>query len=351
VERFNVGVDVSAKTLDVAFRVERGRIVCQEFNNDNVGHRALVKYLKKRSKRIRLVMESTGVYGLDLAIALHKTGIELMVANPRATANFAKANLQRSKTDRLDAGMLLLFAESMPFVQWHAPSAKQLELRSISRRVQAVLETVRAEKSRMHAAMHVEGTTVVRKSIKASLKGLAKQIAELRVVAGKIIASDPVLARRNELLLTIKGVGEISAFSILAELCVLPADMTDRQWVAHAGLDPREVESGTSVRLPPRISKRGNVYLRAVLYLPARVASRWEPSAAAFGRRLKANGKKPLQIHVAVMRKLLHAINAMFRNDEAFDGRRLFPSAAVDAVGTSGIAPLAISEVSMALQS
>jgi transposase len=349
-ERCCVGVDVSAKTFDIAFRVGKGRVEWQQFANDATGHRALVKYLKKRWTSIRVVMESTGVYGLDLALMLDRAGAEVMIANPRAAANFAKATLQRSKTDRLDAEMLLLFAECMPFIRWQAPSSEQLELRSISRRVQALLETVRAEKNRMHAAMHVQGTGVVRKSITASLKVLDKQIAELRAAARKVIASDPLLARRHELLLTIKGVGQISAISILAELSVLPSDMSDRQWVAHAGLDPREFESGTSIRCLPRISKRGNRFLRAVLYLPARVASRFEPNAARFGARLRFRGKKPLQIHVAVMRKLLHAIHAMFSNNEPFDGRRLFP-AAVDAVGTSEIASSAISEVSIALES
>ena len=345
-EQVCVGVDVSAKSLDVAVRAGNGGVDRGQFDNDATGHRALVKYLKKRGKPIRVVMESTGVYGFDLALALDKARIEVMVANPRATANFAKALLQRSKNDRLDAEMLLLFGERMPFIRWQPPSSTQLELRSISRRVQALLETVRAEKNRMHAAMHVAGTQVVRKSITATLNALAKQIKHLRAEAVKIIASDPMLARRNELLLTIKGVGQVSAISILAELSVLPPDMTDRQWVAHAGLDPREFESGTSVRSRPRISKRGNRYLRAVLYLPARVASRFEPSAASFGARLRSRGKQPLQIHVAVMRKLLHGIHAMFSNDQPFDGSRLFP--VVDAVGTSGIAPSAISEVSIA---
>jgi len=348
-ERFCAGVDVSAKSLDVAVRLDNGRVEWRQFDNDASGHRALVKYLKKRGKSVRVVMESTGVYGLDLALALDKARIEVMVANPRAAANFAKATLQRSKTDKLDAEMLLLFGERMPFTRWHAPSSEQLELRAISRRVQALLETVRAEKNRMHAATHVDGTQVVRRSITATLAALAKQIKQLRAEALKIIAADPLMARRNTLLLTIKGVGQVSAISILAELSVLPADMTDRQWVAHAGLDPRQVESGTSIHSEPRISKRGNRYLRAVLYLPARVASRFEPGAALFSARLRSNGKKPLQVHVAVMRKLLHGIHAMFTNDQPFDGGRLFP--AVGAVGTSGIAPSAISEVSIALQS
>jgi transposase len=348
-ERFCVGCDISAETVVIAYRGEKGRVERQTFGNEAAGRRALIKYLKKRGRAaIRVVMESTGVYGLDLAVALDKAGIELMVANPRAAAHFAKATLQRSKTDALDAEMLLLFAESMPFKRWEAPSAMQLEVRGISRRVQALLETVRAEKNRMHAAQHVEGTTIVRKSIRATIKALDNQIAALRVEALKLIKSESSLLRRYELLLTIKGVGQISAISIIAELAVLPLDMTDRQWVAHAGLDPRLFESGTSVQAVPRISKRGNSYLRAVLYLPARVACRFDPGASRFAARLKANGKQPLQVHVAVMRKLLHGIHAMFATGQPYDGDKLFPAA--DAVGTSGIASFAISEVSTAFQ-
>ena len=347
-ERFRVGIDVSAKKLDVAYRDGRGAAVRQVFDNDRAGHVALVRHLKKRAGQtpVRVVLESTGVYGLDLALALHRTGYEVMVVNPRASANFAKATMQRSKTDRLDAVMLLEFCEQMAFTAWRAPSSAQLELRTISRRVHALMITIRDEKNRMHAATYVESSAIVRRSIQATLRALEKQVAQLRAAALELIEADPTLRRRYELLLTVKGIGQISAISILSELAILPDDMTDRQWVAHAGLDPREVESGTSLRLPPRISKRGNKYLRAALYLPARVACRFEPGVRSFADRLRGRGKPPLKIHVAVMRKLLHAIHAMFATGQEFDGTRFY--LAVDAVGTSGIASSAISEVSIA---
>lgn len=347
-ERFRVGVDVSAKKLDVAYRDSRGGAVRQVFDNDRSAHQALIRHLKKRAHGtgVRVVLESTGVYGLDLALALQRAGFEVMVVNPRASANFSKATMQRSKTDRLDAVMLLEFCEQMRFTAWQAPSDVQLELRSISRRVYALMTTVRDEKNRMHAASYVETSAVVRRSIAATLRALETQITQLRSAALKLIEADPALGRRYELLLTVKGIGQISAIAILAELAMLPADMTERQWVAHAGLDPRQVESGTSLRLPPRISKRGNKYLRAALYLPARVACRFEPGVKSFAVRLRERGKPPLQVHVAVMRKLLHAIHAMFGTDHDFDGARFYSVA--DAVGTSGIAPSAISEVSTA---
>ena len=345
-KRFAVGIDVSAKKLDVAYRDRSGRAMRRVFDNARDGHDALVRHLKKRAAGIgvRVILESTGVYGLDLAMAVDRAGYEVMVVNPRASANFAKATMQRSKTDRLDAVMLLEFAEQMAFTPWRAPSHTHLEIRTISRRVHALMCTIRDEKNRLHAATYIEVSSVVRHSIQATLRALEKQVAELRTAALELIRSDSTLARRYELLLTVKGIGQISAIAILSELAMLPADMTDRQWVAHAGLDPREVESGTSLRLPPRISKRGNKYLRAALYLPARVACRFEPGVNSYATRLRQRGKPPLQVHVAVMRKLLHAIHAMFETDEDFDGRRFYLAAG--AVGTSGIASSAISEVS-----
>ena len=349
-ERFCVGIDVSAKKLDVAYRDVKGRIERQTFENETAAHAALVRHLKKRAgrKKVRVVLESTGVYGLDLALALDRAEFEVMVANPRATANFAKATMQRSKTDRLDCAMLLEFAKQMTFKQWQAPTKVRLQVRGISRRVYALTTTIRDEKNRMHAANQVNGTNIVKRSIRDTIKQLETQVRKLRAVALELIMSEPELKRCYELLLTVKGIGQKSAISILAELAVLPSDMSARQWVAHAGLDPRQFESGTSIKVPPRISKRGNKYLRCGLYLPARVSCRFEPGVASFAGRLREHGKKPLQIHVAVMRKLLHAIHAMFASGQEFDGTRFYLKA-VEAVGTSGIASSAISEVSTVL--
>jgi transposase len=109
---------------------------------------------------------------------------------------------------------------------------------------------------------------------------------------------------------------------LLPELLVLPADMTVRQWVAHAGLDPRACQSGSSVDKPARISKVGNAHIRRALFMPALVAVQHEPHVKAFFDRLVARGKKPIQAYVAVMRKLLHAIYGMFTTKTTFVGEK-----------------------------
>src|SRR5262249_32342581 len=108
----------------------------------------------------------------------------------------------------------------------------------------------------------------------------------------------------------------------LSEVAVLPAELSVRQWVAHAGLDPRPMRSGSSVHPPVHISKRGNVYLRRALFMPALVAVRRNVAVQRFATALTTRGKAPLAILVAVMRKLLHAIYGMLKTDTDFDGEK-----------------------------
>jgi transposase len=119
--------------------------------------------------------------------------------------------------------------------------------------------------------------------------------------------------------------GEASGLSILGELTALPATLDERQWVAHSGLDPKQHRSGSSVEQKTRISKAGNRYLRAALYMPALVAVQHDPWLRGFYLRLVARGKAKLQALVAVMRKLLHAAWGMLHHDQPYDGARLCP--------------------------
>lgn len=320
----NVGIDVAAATLSVEIANDRESLVRLDFANTPKGHKALIKRLTKKRRRTRVCLEATGIYGLDLALALHRAGLEVMVVNPRIAKRFAEALGERSKTDRIDAGVLREFAQRMPFEPWQPPSPERLQLRSITRRIHSLVRTVAQEKNRLHAASASELTTAVRKDIRLNISQLLRRIEALRDQAEALVDSCPQLRRMLRRTRAIPGFGRVSALQVLGELAALPPDMTPRQWVAHAGLDPRQHESGISVRRPTRISKAGNRLLRAPLYMPALVAIRRQPHTRAFYQRLLANNKKPLQAIVAVMRKLLHAIFGMLRHEDAFDGAKLF---------------------------
>jgi transposase len=319
-----VGVDVGQATLDVAARPPSGEPRTAQFANTRAGHRQLITWLSKGGRSARVVLEATGVYSLDLAVALEGAArIEVMVVNPRAAHQFAAACLQRSRTDATMAGVLREYAARMEFVPWTPPAAARRELRTITRRLATLTKEKARELNRQHAATATAETpAVVRNDLAVNVRHLQRRLAALERHAVALITADPDLQPIFQRVLSVCGIGETTAIELLGELLVLPADMTARQWVAHCGLDVRHVTSGTSVHQVPRISKQGNAHLRRILYMPALVAVQYEPHVRAFYEQLVAAGKTPRQALVAVMRKLLHAIHGMLKTQTDFDGSK-----------------------------
>lgn len=320
------GIEVSAEELVVALQREGKRKDLKTFPNTAAGHQALIRHLSCPGRTVRAVLESTGLYGLDLALALRRAGIEVMVANPRAVRHFAQALMQRSKNDRLDAWVLLEFAVRMPFQAWQPPTTPALQLHALARRLQALTEMQTAEKCRLEATRATETTPpVLRRDLERSLRAQRRALARLSGEALKIIRQDPWLNLRLELLVSVHGsIATTSAIQILAELAVLTPDLDVRQWVAYAGLDPRECSSGSSLHKKARISKAGNAHLRRALFMPALVAIRHQPHLRAFYQHLCAQGKPKMVALTAVMRKLLHAIYGMFKHQKPFDGSKIY---------------------------
>jgi len=320
------GIEVSAKEFVVRLRRQEDWEPWRNFTNTPEGHAMMLRYLRRVGRVVRVCLESTGLYGLDLALALSgQEGIEVMVANPRAVRHFAHALMQRSKNDPIDAGVLEQFAARMPFRPWQRPSPTALALHALARRLRELVEMQTAEKNRQHAAGLSQAIpAVVRRDLARSLRAQHRAIQRLTLQARQLIAQDPQMTERFELLDSVPGIGETSAVQLLAELSVLAPDLEARQWVAYAGLDPRQYTSGTSVHKKPRISKAGNKYLRHALFMPALVAVQHDPHLGAFYQHLLAKGKFKMQALVAVMRKLLHALHAMFKTHQPYDGSKLF---------------------------
>jgi len=321
------GIDVGSQEFVVKLRREgEQRTQSRSFQNTEQGRLAVGRYLSRQGHLVRVCLESTGTYGLDLALELDETaGVEVMVNNPRTVRRFAQALMKRGKSDSIDGDVLMEFARRMPFACWKRPSAQALELRAISRRIKSVTQACTAEKNRLHAAS-VSKTTprIVRQDLQRSIARHQKGITGLTAAALKLIAREPTLKNNFQLLITATGIAKASAIQILGELGMLSSDLDSRLWVAHAGIDPRHESSGTSVEKKSYVSKTGNKYLRCALFMPALVARHHDPYLSAFANRLQAKGKKPIQVIVAVMRKLLVALYGMLKNQQPYDGQKLF---------------------------
>ncbi len=320
------GLDVSAREISVArLGNKQETATVASFPNNASGHKALLTYLLQGSGRVRVCLEASGNYSLDLALALHAhRHVEVSLVNPRRARRFAESLGERSKTDPVDARVLCEYAARMPWVAWNPPSPRALRLRTVTRAIESLGVMHTQEKNREHALKASQALpALVIREMQLHQRYLEHRIAQLRREARRLIAKDPELARRFRLMITVPGVAETSALQILGELVVLPESLDARQWVAFSGLDPSQFTSGTSVEKKPRISRGGSRHLRRALYMPALVALRREPHLRAFYQRLVSRGKARLQAVVAVMRKLLHALYAMFRANQTYDGAKL----------------------------
>lgn len=318
------GIDIGAKSVVMAHR-ERGRSSrARRFEQTPAGHRALIGELKRlRPKRI--VVEATGVYYFDLAVALSEAGLPVAVINPKSFHHFAKLKLNESKTDPVDAALLAEYAECFEPAVWVVPESTSLALREIGRQINRLTGARTQAKNRLHALKAKRATPgLLIKDEQEAIAAFDRRLARLTQAAEAYLAQAPELARQRAHLQAAKGVGAASSLALLAELCVLPAHLAAPQLSRHAGLDVRLWQSGSSVDKPGRLSKAGNAYLRAALYMPALSAVQHDPYARAFYEALQRRGKKKIQALCAVMRKYLTGLWACLKLDQPFDSAKLF---------------------------
>ena len=322
-----IGIDVSAKELTVVVSVNGKMRKAKTLKNAPSGFKALAQIASKLKGNVKVCLEATGIYHFDLAISLsQEKGISLMVINPKVASNFAKVMMARSKTDGMDAEILAIYAERMPFEEWQRPAEEVLALRAYARRIAALNKLKTQTKNQLHALISTAETpSLVINQVKELIQVLEKQIEDQRNTAIELIKQHAELLNAFVLITGIKGIAKSSAVQILAELMILPSDMNAKQWVAHAGLDPRAFQSGASVDKKTRISKAGNKYIRQALYMPALVAIRYEPHIKGFyDHMINDNGLSKMQALCAVMRKLLHAIHGMLKTNKNFEGQRFY---------------------------
>jgi transposase len=181
------------------------------------------------------------------------------------------------------------------------------------------------------AENHLHALTATQETPKAVLRDaqlgiaqLEKRIECLTAEAVAWIEKHPGLKRAMALLASVKGIAQTSAIALMGGLLLLPPNLSHREWVKFAGLDPKACGSGKSVHKKTRISKASNRHIRSALYMPALSAKQHDPHVKAYFGHLMANGKKPLQGVCAVMRKVPHAIHGMLKYDKPFDNTRFY---------------------------
>lgn len=322
-----IGIDIAKDKFDVCLLDEAGQAHHEMFANTKSGINKLHTWLKKRgAKAAHVCLEATGIYGDLVAETLHQRGYTVSVVNPARIKAYAASQMQRNKTDTLDAALIADYCRTQSPPAWTPPAPELKELRALVRH----LDDLKQEKQRARNRLEAQNASVaVARQLRAQITFLEKQITQTEQLIRDHIDTYPDLKRQNDLLTSIPGIGDVTACHLIAELGDLRRFDDVREVVAFIGLNPRQHQSGKK-RTTHGISRMGRSSLRAALYMPAVVAKRCNPRLKAWAEQLSQRGLTGKQVIVAVMRKLVHLAYGILKSGRAFDphfGRQLLAAA------------------------
>jgi transposase len=321
-----LGIDVAKASFEVALRRSATNTVQGCFANTAAGFRRLQSWLKRQQiAQLHACLEATGRYGEALATFLYQAGYTVSVVNPARIHAYAKSKLLRHKTDRTDAKLIADFCATQLPPAWQPPSPHQAELQALTRHLEALKQNRLQESNRLKAG---NPSAIVQESIEAHLRFLDEQIAHLEEEIRQQTEQDEQQQHNFALLTSIPGISALTAAKFLAEVPDVTLFAQADQLAAWAGLSPSHYESGLSVRKKSKLSKRGNRPLRTAFYMPALSAIRFNPIVRALAERLEAQGKHPMVIVGAAMRKLLHLAYGVLKTGKPFDPNYLAPEIA-----------------------
>lgn len=304
-----IGIDISKARLD-CHAYPAG--IDRQFANTAKGHEALIAWLAHWEIE-RIAYEATATYHRALETALaHMPCVRL---NPERARRFAQATGTLAKTDRIDAMLLARMAATLHPPARPARSASQVQLAELINARDGLVRDRTALKNREKNITIV----LLRRQCRQRLDQIERHIKALDAEIAAIIAADPALARRRQILSSIDGIGTLTACQLIATMPEL-GTLENKQAASLAGLAPVARQSGQWKGKSYIRGGRANV--RHALYMPALVAARFNPDLKAKYQQLIADGKPAKVAITAVMRKLIVTANALLKADRIWISAR-----------------------------
>ena len=320
-----VGVDVCKGTFDAAVLLEKEglelrQIPVKNFSRTKQGTQEFFEWmvgLIQEDADSHVVMESTGKYSIELAAWIIEIcpNIKVSIINPAQAKAFIKSLGLRNKTDKIDARALAVYARERNPREYEPLPPALAELQSLSRERDALLQILVAEKLRAKEQSASKVVSMVQKSV---IRNLEKQIKKIEEAMENIVMQNEKLHDDVQILRTTPGVGKITAMVVLAELGDLRRFTRSRQLSAFAGLSPRLISSGVSVKRQTRLCKQGNKRIRSALYMSALSIINKNNHFNEWYKSLVDRGKNKRLAMGAVMRKMLVTMRAILISGQPF---------------------------------
>jgi transposase len=306
-ENKTIGIDVSKATLDVAVLPTN-----QEMSvaNTETGCRELIVMFKSLSPSL-IILEATG--GLETLVAgmLVAEGFRVVVVNPRQVRDFAKATGKLAKTDRIDAKIIARFGEAIKPEPRPFKDEESQALTALITRRRQIVDMITAEKNRLGSSHES-----VKNDIKETICWLESRLVDIDNDLSKTLSENIAWKEKSEILTSCKGIGKVVSSTLLCSLPEL-GTLNRREISALVGICPFNRDSGKM--RGKRAIFGGRATVRAMLYMAAFSAKRFNPAIKSFYDRLIQAGKPHKVAMVACMRKLLTVLNAMLKNMEKWN--------------------------------
>jgi transposase len=301
-----VGIDVAKDKLDIGLLGEKK---ASQVTNNEKGIAKLVKKMQTL-KPVLIVVEATGGYQRAVALGLYEAGLPVAVVNPSRVRQYARASGLLAKTDKLDAFNLAEFGKQMKPRKFEAKSEAGRYVSALLVRRRQLEEMLKAEKSRLRTV-----PAAMRSSVERIIEVLKEEIKQLEKELDQFMKENEGWQAQEQILTSAKGVGRITATTLLAELPEL-GKLDRKKIAALVGLAPMNADSGK--KRGYRKTKGGRMEVRNVLYMSTLVATRYNPLIQKQYQELLKRGKVKKVALTACMRKFLTILNAMMRDKTSF---------------------------------
>ena len=322
-----VGIDVASQGVracigTISRQQQITRTTSADFANSPSGIAALIKWIEKHrlpDLPMHIVMEATGVYHERLAVALNEQGYTVVIVLPNKIKHFAKSLNLKSKTDAIDAEVILRYGLERQDQPWQPPMALLAEMKALVRQHNDIQTMLTEVSNRLHATQHAASTPKsVIKRLRQQRDLLKKQLKQIQQELTELVETEPEIAETAECIASIPGVGKLTAISLIAETNNFLLFEQPGQLVSYCGLDPQLRQSGKWAG-KTTISAKGNAHIRRILFMPALAAIRSNKPLQAVYRRLVAAKAQKMIAVTAVMRKLLVLIFTLAKKRQMFD--------------------------------
>lgn len=288
-----------------------------KIKNTQRGFNQLKQWVKKQASKhkadfIHIGVESTGGYETPLVEWFRKhRDYSITVLNPIQVKRFGQSQLLRTKTDKVDAKLIAHYMAIHRPDPTPVPSREVKELQALTRHLDHLTRKRADEKTYLKTMRDPKIKTLVKQTIKS----FDRQIEKVEQRIKDHFDTHPDLKSNKDLLMSIPGIGETTAAVLISEM---NGSMEPKQQVAHAGIAPREKQSGL-FKGKAQICKTGNKRIRTALYMPTLAAIRYNPVITPFYGKLISKDKHGKVVVCACMRKLIHIVVGVLKNQTPFN--------------------------------